>query len=48
MLKASTPPSSIIFIAVANTLSAVTGALALPTPAGSVFRFCATVSYLGS
>ena len=48
MLNASTPLSSIIFIAVASTLSTVMEGPVLAAPAGPVFPFCTTTSYLGS
>jgi hypothetical protein len=44
MLKASTPLSSIIFMAVANTLSTVMEGPVLAAPAAPVFRFCITTS----
>jgi hypothetical protein len=46
MLKASTPLSSIIFMAVARTLSTVREGPVLAAPALPVFDFCATTSFL--
>src|ERR1700677_359377 len=48
MLKASTPLSSIIFLAVASTLSTVREGPVLAAPAGHIFPFCTTPSYLSS
>src|SRR5277367_6353528 len=48
MLKASTPLSSIIFMAVASTLSTVMEGPVLVAPAGPVLPFCTKTSYLSS
>src|ERR1700677_2647573 len=48
MLKASTPLSSIIFMAVASTFSTVMEGPLLAAAAGRTFPFCTTTSYLSS
>src|ERR1700722_18670265 len=48
MLNASTPLSSIIFMAVASTLSTVREGPVLAAAARPVFPFCTTTSNLGS
>src|SRR5580698_7660764 len=48
MLKASSPLSSIILMAAASTLSTVMEGPALAAPAGPIFPFCTTTSYLSS